>query len=90
MRIFDSGFSRLNSNPVINNITCTDADRAIVIKGLPEMNVQQITISNSIFEARNKSVINYASDVTLRNVKFTDGTENPIILNHSNNINLLP
>lgn len=66
----------------INNITCTDADRAIVIKGLPEMNVQQITISNSTFEARNKSVINYASDVTLKNVKFTDGTENPIILNH--------
>lgn len=74
----------------INNITCTDADRAIVIKGLPEMNVQQIIISNSTFNARNKSVINYANGVTLNNVKFNNTIENPIISNHSKNIIIKP
>lgn len=74
----------------IRNITCTDADRAIVIKGLPEMNVQDLTICNSTFDTRDKSVINYAANVTLENVKFVNTTENPINSNHSKNILILP
>lgn len=54
----------------IENIICRDADRAILIKGLPEMNVKNVTIENSSFKSRQGITINHASDITLRNLTF--------------------
>ncbi len=53
----------------ISNVVCTDASRAIVVKGLPEMPVSNVTVSNSTFTARQGAVINHA-----RGFKLTDVT----------------
>lgn len=70
----------------IRGITCTDAGRAIVVKGLPEMNVRDINISNSSFNARSGCVINYADNVSLNGVTLDIATGKPLIQSHSKNI----
>lgn len=52
----------------IKDIVCTDAARAILVKGLPEMPVANITISDAVITARSGAVINHARDITLRDV----------------------
>lgn len=52
----------------INHITCTDAGRAIVIKGLPESRVKDVTISNCSIKSRRGVVINHADGITLDNL----------------------
>ena len=74
----------------IEGIICTDAERAIVIKGLPEMNVRDIKITNSSFDTRSGCTISHASDVTFSDVTFK--VENGDILkqSHSKNIIIKP
>ncbi|MDE6370823.1 MAG: glycoside hydrolase family 28 protein, partial [Duncaniella sp.] len=52
----------------ISNVVCTDAARAILFKGLPEMPVSNVTISNTTISARSGAVINHAHGITLRDV----------------------
>ncbi|MDE6377129.1 MAG: glycoside hydrolase family 28 protein [Duncaniella sp.] len=52
----------------IKDVVCTDAARAILVKGLPEMPVTNVTISNTTITARRGAVINHARDITLRDV----------------------
>ena len=54
----------------IRNIVCRDADRAIVMKGLPEMNVKNIVIENGTFKSTTGMILNHASGITLKNLTF--------------------
>lgn len=69
----------------ISNVTCTDAGRAIVVKGLPERNVSDLSIMDTTIKSRRGIVINHASGVRLDNVTLqveegdaisTSGSEN--------------
>lgn len=62
----------------INNIICTDAGRAIVIKGLPESRVSDITISNASIKSRRGAVINHAAGITLDNLTLQIESGAPI------------
>ncbi len=70
----------------ISGVICTDARRAVVMKGLPEMRPEGITISNSTITSRLGSVINHANGITFDNVtlNITDGQ--PVTIHGSNNI----
>ena len=52
----------------IKNVVCTDASQAILVKGLPEMPVTGVTISNVSITALKGAVINHARNITLRDV----------------------
>lgn len=52
----------------INNVSCHGANRAMFFNGLPEMNVENITIENSSFYANTGASINESTSVSLRNV----------------------
>ncbi|WP_289159394.1 glycoside hydrolase family 28 protein [uncultured Muribaculum sp.] len=54
----------------IKNIVCRDAHRAILIKGLPEMNVKNVAIENCTFTAQRGATINHATNIKLENVTF--------------------
>ncbi|MDE6342173.1 MAG: glycoside hydrolase family 28 protein [Muribaculaceae bacterium] len=54
----------------ISNVICRDAGTAILCKGLPEMPVRNVDISDCTFTARRGAVINNAEDFTFRNVTF--------------------
>lgn len=55
----------------ISNVICRDAGTAILCKGLPEMPVRNVDISNCSFTARRGAVINNARDFVLENVVFS-------------------
>ncbi len=54
----------------ISNVICRDAGTAILCKGLPEMPVRDVDITDCTFTAERGSVINNAVDFTLTNVTF--------------------
>jgi polygalacturonase len=57
-------------NIFMDRIICKGADRAILFQGLPEMNLENITLSNSVIEARNGVYCSDANRIILKNVKI--------------------
>lgn len=85
----------------INNITCNGAERAIFIRGIPEMHVKNINIGNTVIEAKKGIDIEEASNINLKNVTVLSKQTNPVVyilnsdginvqkFNYSKNANLL-
>ena len=72
-------------NFFIRNINCNGAETGIVIQGLPEMNVKNVSIENATFIAKHSMTLLNADDVKLKNVKFvTESKEEPRLVNSKN------
>jgi len=54
----------------IANITCQGAARAIYFNGLPEMPLDNLTLSNSLFVCRKGAEMHYAKNILFDNVKI--------------------
>jgi polygalacturonase len=65
------------------NITCEGAARAIELRGLPEMPVENITLENVRMRADRGALLSDAKDVTMRNVHLAVG-EVPAV--HAHNV----
>ena len=63
----------------ISNIDCRGARRAMFFNGLPEMNVERVTVENANISALTGAQINESTDVVLRNVRV-DAAEGPALL----------
>ena len=63
----------------ISNVYCNGAKKAIFIRGLPEMHVSNIKISNSVFQSDFGADIQEASNITLENVKLFSKKTDPVI-----------
>ena len=73
----------------ISNVYVNGADKAIFIRGLPEMHVKGIRIENSVFQAKHGVDIQEASNIQLTNVKIYSSNMNPVIdIINSDNINI--
>ena len=70
----------------IRNIISKGSERGIVVRGLPEMNVKNIVIENSIFEAKTGMACIEGDGIKLKNVRFD--TQNEVAINISNSRNL--
>ncbi|WP_367913586.1 glycosyl hydrolase family 28 protein [Leadbetterella sp. DM7] len=69
----------------IRNVVCHGAATAIMLRGLPEMNIRNITIENSNFIADQGVVCVEAEDITIRNVGlFTKSSKVMQVQNSSN------
>ena len=53
----------------ISNVVCDGADRAIFIRGLPEMNISDIYLSNMVIKAKKGVEIQEAKNVKQNNVR---------------------
>ncbi len=70
----------------IRNITCSGAQRGIVVRGLPEMNVKNVVVENSIFGAKSGMACIEGDGIKLKNVVFN--TQNEVAVSVSNSKNL--
>lgn len=70
----------------IRNVWCRGARRAMFFNGLPEMNVEHVTVENTQIYARTGARINESSDVVLRNVKITPEQGPALLLNNVKNL----
>jgi polygalacturonase len=62
----------------ISNISCNGAAKGIFIRGLPEMHVQNVTISNAVLQAQEGIDIQEASGITLNNITMLSKNTNPV------------
>ncbi|RYY18252.1 MAG: glycoside hydrolase family 28 protein [Chitinophagaceae bacterium] len=73
----------------INNVVCNGAEKAIFVRGLPEMNVKNIILENMVIQARQGLDMTEGSDITLKNVKlFTEDKGAVLNIHNSKNIKL--
>lgn len=76
-------------NMVFDHIYCNGAKVAVFIRGLTEMNVQGITLSNSTLVARAGVQLTDASNIKIDNVRFIVQEQSPVVtVSGSKNISL--
>ncbi|HPG10354.1 MAG TPA: glycoside hydrolase family 88 protein [Chitinophagaceae bacterium] len=63
----------------ISNVYCNGAQKAIFIRGLPEMHVQNIVLENMVLQSDKGIDIQEASSVTLKNIKVFSKNTNPVV-----------
>jgi polygalacturonase len=76
-------------NIYINNVVATGAEKAIFVRGLPEMNVNNIVMENMTIQAKHGLDMTEGSNIVLKNVKlFTTDTDPVMNIHNSHNIGL--
>ena len=70
----------------ISNIVCRGALRAMFFNGLPEMNVERVTVENAKLYAKNGAQLNESTDVVLRNVHVIPEKGPALLLNNVKNL----
>lgn len=63
----------------VNNIVCNGADKAVFIRGLPEMHVRDISFSNMTLQSRLGMDIQEASGIRFDNVNLISTATNPVV-----------
>ncbi|MGN6366653.1 MAG: glycoside hydrolase family 28 protein [Phycisphaerae bacterium] len=69
----------------LTGVQCADAKQAIVIKGLPEMPIEDISIADAQITAKSAGEISYAKNVTLTNVQLHTGNST-LKIDHSEGV----
>jgi polygalacturonase len=73
----------------INNVVCNGAEKAIFVRGLPEMSVKNVTMENMTIQSNKGLDMTEGSDITLKNVNLVTKDINPVMnIHNSRNITL--
>lgn len=70
----------------IRDVRCRGARRAMFFNGLPEMNVERVTVENTSIHAQTGAQINESTDVVLRNVEIVPEQGPALLLNNVKNL----
>jgi polygalacturonase len=69
------------------NIVCNGAAKAIFVRGLPEMNVQDIYLENMVLQSKEGLEFTEGSNIQLKNVQLLTTDTNPVMnIHNSKNI----
>jgi polygalacturonase len=76
-------------NFYVKDIVCDGAEKAIFIRGIPEMNVQNVYLQDMVLHAKEGLDFTEASGIYLKNIKLITSNTNPVATIHnSQNIKL--
>jgi polygalacturonase len=76
-------------NFYIKNVVCNGAEKAIFVRGLPEMNVKNIVMEDMILQANKGLDMTEGSDISLKNVRLITKEIDPVMnIHNSKNITL--
>jgi len=73
-------------NIEIRNVRCRGARRAMLFNGLPEMNVENVTVENTSVYAETGAQINESTGVALRNVRVVPEKGAALMINNARDI----
>jgi polygalacturonase len=74
-------------NFYVNNVVCDGASKAVFIRGLPEMHIQNINLNNMVIQADKGIDISEATGIKFNNVKIISQDTNPVVsVLNSNNV----
>jgi DNA sulfur modification protein DndE len=72
-----------------HNIVCRGSDNAIFIRGLPEMNINDVNIDNSVFQSNHGIHCEEATSVSLKNITVLPKDTNPVVaVGNSNQVTI--
>ena len=63
----------------ITNVYCNGAEKAIFIRGLPEMHVKDIVLENMVLQAKRGMDIQEATNITFKNITVISDETDPVI-----------
>ena len=63
----------------ISNVYCNGAEKAIFIRGLPEMHVKDLVLENMVLQARKGMDIQEATNIAFRNITVISAETDPVI-----------
>ena len=63
----------------INNVVCDGADKAVFVRGLPEMKISDIYLENMVIKAKKGIDIQEAKNITLKNVQLVVDQAKPLV-----------
>ena len=73
----------------IRNVVCNGAEKAIFVRGLPEMNVRNIVMEDMVLQASQGLDMTEGNNIVLKNVKLITKEINPVMsIHNSRNITL--
>ncbi|MGV3587778.1 MAG: glycoside hydrolase family 28 protein [Adhaeribacter sp.] len=75
-------------NIYMKNINVAGADKALVLQGLPEMNLQNVSLENAVLKAKQGISAVDADGITLKNVKVMPEKGSAITVYNSKNIDI--
>jgi polygalacturonase len=76
-------------NFYIKNVVCDGAEKAIFVRGLPEMSVKNIFLENMVMQSTKGLDMTEGSNITLKNVHLITKEANPVMnIHNSQNITL--
>lgn len=70
-------------NFYISNIVCNGAEKAIFIRGIPEMNVKNVVMENMVIRAKHGIDFTEATGIKLQNVKLITSNTDPVASIHN-------
>jgi polygalacturonase len=76
-------------NIYVSNVVCNGAEKAIFVRGLPEMNVQNIFLENMTLQAKQGLDMTEGSGISLKNIALLTKDVDPVMnIHNSKNITL--
>lgn len=63
----------------VKNVVCNGAEKAIFIRGIPEMHIKNINLENMTLQAKVGVNIQEASDINIKNVNLITKETNPLL-----------
>jgi copper homeostasis protein CutC len=76
-------------NIYIKNVVVNGAQKAIFVRGLPEMNVKNIVMEDMVLQAKEGLDMTEGTGITLKNVQLITENKNPVMnIHNSQNITL--
>lgn len=63
----------------VSNVYCNGADKAIFIRGLPEMHVKDIVLENMVLQAGKGFDIQEASGISFKNIRVLSEETSPVV-----------
>ncbi|MFC0773617.1 glycoside hydrolase family 28 protein [Terrimonas alba] len=63
----------------ISNVYCNGAEKAIFVRGLPEMHVKNIVLENMVLQAKKGIDVQEATGITFKNIRVISNETNPVV-----------
>ncbi len=73
-------------NITVDNVVCRSARRAMLFNGLPEMNVENVVVTNSVIESEVGAEINESTNVALQNITIIPHKGPALKINNAKNV----